>query len=152
METNLDLLRTVDRDAPSSPGPIRGVYWLCAMLVVAGAVAIGVRMGGNPGIAANTGTVAYCVTADGAPAQAGLRTGLYTADAYGLTQIKRSVTASNGCGTFAGVSLDTLVFVSAWSADGSRVGNSAWFQPGPDAAVPVVALDTPSAGDGSARR
>ena len=142
METNLDLLRVGDANVPKGPTQTSTLRLLSVVLAIAVIVAIGARLN-HSDAAAEVGAVAYCVTTDGSPASAGLRTGLYTVGDDQLSRYSAGVTDHNGCGVFNFVPVDTLFFVSAWSADGQQMGNGAWFESDAMTIAPTVQLDTP---------
>lgn len=142
METNLDLLRTVDTRSPGGPGRVSTLRLITIVLAIAALVAFGVRHE-DSNAAATVGAVAYCVTSDGSAADAGLKTGLYTYTANQLSRYSAGVTDHNGCGVFNFVPIGQIFFVSAWSDDGNQVGNSPWFQADAMTVAPTVQLDTP---------
>jgi hypothetical protein len=142
METNLDLLR-VDAKPPRGLSQTNTLYFSTVLLVIAIVMAFGVRLNHSDAAASTAGAVAYCVTTDDSPAQAGLTTGLYTVGADQLSRYSVGVTDHNGCGVFNYVPVDTLFFVSAWSVDGQQVGNGAWFESDAMTIAPTVQLDTP---------
>lgn len=143
METNLDLLRTIDTGAPAPQRPFRTLHLAIALLIVAAALAFTMRPVHQSSASANIGAVAYCVTSDGSPAQSGLHTALYTAGTTGLELYDAGSTDHNGCGVFNYVPVDEIFFVTAWSSDGVQVGNSSWFESGAMVVAPTVQLDTP---------
>lgn len=147
METNLDLLRTVDTEPRNGTGQVSTIRLFAVVLAIAALVAFGMRIGGSNAAATNTvatvGAVAYCVTMDGSPASAGLETGLYTFGASQLSRYAGGATDHNGCGVFNFVPVGQIFFISAWSDDGTQVGNSSWFEADAMTIAPTVQLDTP---------
>ena len=147
METNLDLLRTVQTNPRNGPEQVSTVRLFAVVMAIAALVAFGMRLeGSNTASAkavATVGAVAYCVTVDGSPADAGLETGLYTFGANQLSRYAAGTTDYNGCGVFNYVPVGQIFFVSAWSDDGTQVGNSSWFEADAMTIAPTVQLDTP---------
>lgn len=142
MKTNLDLLRAVDVDPSREVPPVSKLRLFTVVLAIAALVAFGVRHE-HSNAAATVGAVAYCVTTDESPTGAGLQTGLYTFGANQLSRYASGVTDHNGCGVFNFVPIGQNFFVSAWSDDGSQIGNSRWFQTDAMTIAPTVQLDTP---------
>jgi hypothetical protein len=142
METNLDLLRTVETKTPKGSNQVSTLRLFAAVLAIAALVAFGMRHE-NSNAAATVGSVAYCVTTDGSAADAGLQTGLYTFGANQLSRYSAGETDHNGCGVFNFVPVGQLFFVSAWSDDGTQIGNSSWFESDAMTIAPTVQLDTP---------
>src|SRR5215218_10174487 len=112
METNLDLLRTVDAKAPKGTHQVSTLRLFAAVVAIAAMVAFGMRLN-HSNAAATVGAVAYCVTTDDSPAGAGLETGLYTFGANQLSRYTAGVTDHNGCGVFNYVPIGQVFFVSA---------------------------------------
>jgi hypothetical protein len=135
MKSNLDLVdgARVSRDR------MRAVRLVAAVLVFVAIVAFGSRHPA-PSAASNVGSVAYCVTSDGAPAASGLHTALYTVGDTQLELYTTGLTGYHGCGVFNYVPVDEVFFVSAWSEDGAQVGNSNWFQADAMTVAPAIAL------------
>ena len=121
METNLDLLRTVNPKAPQGTSSVSTLRLFTVVLAIAALVAFGVRYESS-NAAVTVGAVAYCVTSDGSPADAGLQTGLYTFGDNQLNSYASGVTDHNGCGVFNFVPVGQIFFISAWSDDGAQVG------------------------------
>ena len=142
METNLDLLRTVDTKPPKESSQGSTLRLFAAVLAIAAMVAFGMRLNDSHA-AATVGSVAYCVTTDGSPASAGLETGLYTFGASQLSRYTAGATDHNGCGVFNYVPIGQIFFISAWSDDGAQIGNSEWFEVDAMTIAPTVQLDTP---------
>jgi hypothetical protein len=142
METNLDLLRTVEPKVPNGTNTASTLRLFAAVLAIAAMVAFGMRLNDSHA-AATVGSVAYCVTTDGSPASAGLKTGLYTFDTNQLSRYSGGVTDHNGCGVYNFVPIGQIFFVRVWSDDGTQVGNSQWFQADAMTIAPTVQLDTP---------
>jgi hypothetical protein len=89
------------------------------------------------------GAVSYCVTTDQSPADAGLRTGLYTVGSDELYEYASGTTDVNGCGVFNYVTAGDIYFISVWSEDQQLVANSSWFETDAMTVAPPISLDTP---------
>jgi hypothetical protein len=142
METNLDLLRTVDTNPRKETSRVGTLLLFAGAMAMVAAVMLGMRLN-HSNAAATVGSVAYCVTTDGSPANAGLQTGLYTFGSSQLSRYTAGVTDHNGCGVFNYVPVGQVFFISAWSEDGSQLGNSSWFETDAMTVAPTVRLDTP---------
>lgn len=142
METNLDLLRTVDTKPPKAPSQGSTLRLFAVALAIVAMAAFGMRLN-DSNAAATVGAVAYCVTTDDSPASAGLQTGLYTFGSSQLNRYAAGATDHNGCGVFNYVPIGQIFFISAWSDDGTQVGNSQWFEVDAMTVAPTVQLDTP---------
>jgi hypothetical protein len=142
METNLDLLHAVDGKAPPARRSVSTVRLVAAVLAIAAMLSFGMRLN-HSNASATVGAVAYCVTVDGSPADAGLNTALYTTGGQQLQLYSAGTTDAHGCGVFNYVPVGTLFFVTVWSAGGDQVGNSAWFESDAMTVAPTVQLDTP---------
>lgn len=145
METNLDLLRTVDTSLPSGQPRMSLARLSVVVLAIAALLSFGLRFDSTNAASASTGvgSVAYCVTMDGSPADSGLETGLYTFGDSQLSRYAGGATDHNGCGVFNYVPVGEIFFVSVWSSDGTQVGNSDWFEADAMTIAPTILLDTP---------
>lgn len=125
--------------------PADAVRWFGVALAVAvlAAASMVLPQASSANSTATIGAVAYCVTTDGSPADAGLHAALYTLGSDELLAYATGTTDANGCGVFNYVPVDTLFFMVVWSADGQRVGNGDWFESGAMTIAPTVELDTP---------
>lgn len=114
-----------------------------SVLAIAAILACGVRRP-TPSAAADIGAVAYCVTDNGSAA-AGMHTALYTLGEAELDLYATGTTDRGGCGVFNYVPVDQSFFITAWSEDGRRAGNSSWFSSDAMIVAPTVELYSPSA-------
>jgi hypothetical protein len=145
MKANRDLVQPVV-PRPSGAAPQASLLRLIALAVAISALAaFSARLDHSSAAnaAGQAGSVAYCVTMDGSPANAGLKTGLYTAGTDQLSRYAAGATDYNGCGVFNFVPVGQVFFISAWASDGEQVGNSVWFEAGAMTVAPTVQLDTP---------
>jgi hypothetical protein len=141
MEANFDLLRNVDTGQPR----VSFARLSVVVLAIAALLAVGLRLETSNAANASVGvgSVAYCVTMEGQPADAGLKAGLYSVGDNQLSRYASGATDHNGCGVFNYVPVGENFFVSVWSSDGTEVGNSAWFEADAMTIAPTVQLDTP---------
>lgn len=126
----------------------RSLRLALTVLAIAAAMIFGARKL-HPSAAANIGSVAYCVTSEGAPAVAGLNAALYTVDEGQLALYDSGNTDHNGCGVFNYVPVGQPAYIVTWSDDGLQAGNSSWFRSDAMVVAPVIELH-PSTGETSA--
>jgi hypothetical protein len=125
---------------PSRLGAALRVLGVALALTVL--VAVGMRAP-HAHAAAAVGAIGYCVTTDGSPADAGLRSGLYTLGDGQLVEYASGTTSASGCGVFNYVPMGEIYFISVWSEDERQAGNSSWFEVDAMTIAPTIQLDTP---------